>query len=375
MKVHASRGDRITYNGNMDFADDDFRYTKAFSDYGVNPFQLTPEQGAELLKMLVPEGRIELAAALDDWAYVKKLKKGLWTQTAFVPNGVSDGEWGKLLTMTKLIDPDPLRNRIRDAVMGWDAANLRTIAEEIDPALHPAQTVNLVATHCWELNGSLGTQAAARFSSQILLKAHRYHPGDFQINFNLGVYLIVAKLHSEALPYSTAAIALRPNSAIAWLYLGNVYSALKRDPDAIAAYRRLVELAPNAWPFLSEVASALERQGMTERADAEYRKAAELAVKFPAPISLSVLSAWERLALIDGVQSHARNLVTSDPTKLLPWILWGQLMTRHLQTSEFLTELEQLNSHELRYAQVLPLWLKGGTLPDDSPWRLCCGPR
>ena len=72
LNIHAGMGDRLQYNGNQDFAGGHRRYGQAFRDYGTDLFRLTPEQGADLLRKLGGEVEMELAAALDDWAYVRR---------------------------------------------------------------------------------------------------------------------------------------------------------------------------------------------------------------------------------------------------------------------------------------------------------------
>ena len=155
-----------------------------------------------------------------------------------------------LFRLTRLLDPDPMRNRIRDAATRGDYPALAALAEEIDPAVHPAQTVNLLAVYLYWNRDQRGHEDTLR----LLRKAQPHHPGDFQINHNLGFFLNASGLYAEALPYRMAAIAIRPRSAVAWSGLGMAYHGLKRDAEAITAYRRLVELSPNAWFIMSDIA-------------------------------------------------------------------------------------------------------------------------
>jgi serine/threonine protein kinase/Tfp pilus assembly protein PilF len=343
LDIHASMGDKLTSKGNQDFVGADHRYGQAFRDYGTELTQLTPEQGADLLRKLGGPVRVELAAALDNWAYVR------WRLLTGIP--------GESFSITRLLDPDPLRNRVRDAVMHRDLATLRAIAEEFDPAVHPAQTVNLAAVYLGMLIPSAGTTfgelAESRIadSVRLLRKAQPFHAGDFQINHNLAWFLLRSKSAAEAIPYATAAVSLRPKSAAAWLDLAGAFEGLERDAESIAAYRRVVELAPNAWPFLAKVASILEKHGKSDEARAEYRKAAALAVRFPsrasgdnAPDVRDFIPAWERPGLIDEIVSGLRASLVLDPTNPEPRLMLCQLLAETNKTSEFLTELERLTS-------------------------------
>jgi tetratricopeptide (TPR) repeat protein len=342
LHIHASMGDRVTFNGDQDFEAGDRRYTQAFRDYGTDLFQLTPEQGADLLRKLGGEIKMELAAALDDWAYVRRTANYLRGRGTVRWIDVGKDEQGALFRLTKRLDPDPMRNRIRDAAMVGDYAALAALAEEIDPAVHPAQTVNLLGVYLYWNKGQRGLKDMVR----LLRKAQPYHPGDFQINHNLAYFLSASRLHDEALPYCVAALAVRPRSAVAWFDQARVFEALHREADSIVSYRRLVEMSPNAWYFLGNVASMLEKQGKTDEADAEYRKAAALAPKFPAP-HLVFVSRWAKLGLIDEMLPGLRKSLTLDPTDPPTRLLLLQLLARQHKSSEFLTELERLTSGDV----------------------------
>src|SRR5207253_2614829 len=71
-------------------------------------------------------------------------------------------------------------------------------------------------------------------SVAILRQAQQRHPGDFWVNYNLGVAL-VASDPGECIGYFRAAVALRPSSAEAHSALGHSLLDFKHDADAAIA--------------------------------------------------------------------------------------------------------------------------------------------
>ena len=232
LDIHAGMGDNLTPFGDQDFAGADARYARAFRDYGTDLFAMPPEQGAELLQNLGGDVRVDLAAAIDDWGYVRYYLSRMKLDDA-----------ARLFQVTRLLDPDPMRNRIRAIVAAGDRAALGRLAEELDPAVQPIQTLNLVAVYLYWFLGNTGE--GPRAAGQFLQKAQPHHPGEFQINHNLAFFLNRERRYAQALPYSAAAIAVRPRSAAAWQDQAMALEGLGRTADAVAAYRRICALAPN----------------------------------------------------------------------------------------------------------------------------------
>jgi serine/threonine-protein kinase len=274
LDIHAGMGDRVLATGDQDFAGADLRYAQALRDYGTDLSALAPERGAALLRELGGEVTVELAAALDDWAYVG------WVLTKASPkgsgsplgSGATGGEW--LFPITILLDPDPIRSRIRDAAKRRDGTALAAIAGEMEPAAQSAETINLLSVYLFFNN---------RFEDavRVLRAAQPHHPGDFQINHNLAFFLNASGQPGTALPFAMAAIAARPQSSVAWLDAANALKALGREEESYDAFRRVVERSPAAWSRLLPLASRLDRAGKHEAAVAECRRAAAAAARHP----------------------------------------------------------------------------------------------
>ena len=291
-------GDSLGAMGNQDFLGTEARYARAFRDYGTDLSRLAPEQGEALLGELAGEVKVEIAAALDDWAYVG------WGGGFGTPN-----VW--LFSITRLLDPDPTRDRIRDAVRGRDAPALVKLAEGLDPAVHPAQTVNLLSVYLWVV------AHRPELATKLLRASQPHHPGDLQINVNLAYFLNGERRYADALPYGMAAVAVRPRSAVGWRDLAESLAGLGRDDESCAAYRRVAEISPESWTFLLKVGSELEAAGRHEAAVAEYRRAAALAEAHPATgFMVTLARRRERIDLPDEVLSGFRSRVAEQPASV-----------------------------------------------------------
>ena len=137
---------------------------------------------------------------LDDWAYVR----------GFGPDG--ENSLARLLRVTRRLDPDPMRNRIRMR-SPRDREALKKIGDDLDPASQPVQTVNLIAVF---INLYGGSRVYHPDTVDYLMRAQPHHSNDFQINHNIAWTCNQLGRNDEAFLYSLAAIAVRPKSAAAW---------------------------------------------------------------------------------------------------------------------------------------------------------------
>jgi serine/threonine-protein kinase len=261
LEIQASMGDQLMPEGAQDFPGADSRYEQAFRDYGSDIFRISPEEGADLLRTLGGSRTMELAAALDDWAYVR----------SFAPDGTE--RLAHLLNVTRRLDPDPLRNRVRDAITAGDRQRLKAIGDDLDPAGQPIQTVNLIAVF---INLFAGTSAHHPDTIEYLRRAQPHHSGDFQINHNLAWTYNRLGRHEEALIYGMAAIATRPRSAAAWQDRAIALRGLGRNADAADAFRRVIFLSPQCATACTSLGRALSQCGDGAGAIAAWRHATDV---------------------------------------------------------------------------------------------------
>ncbi len=245
LEIQASRGDQIQPDGNQDFAGADTSYFQAFSDYSSNLFESKPDAIADLLRTLGGTRTVELAAALDDWEYV------------MIFSSKHRDLRMNIFQITSRLDPDPVRNQLRKAISTADKPTLIALADKIDPAKHPVQTVNLIAVYMNYFLGQLEYEHVIKY----LLRAQPHHPDDFQINHNLAWTLNRINRFEESIRYCLAAIAIRPKSATAWFMLAGALHGIRQYDEAASAYRRVGTLSPDSAIAFRNLGRILDHQG------------------------------------------------------------------------------------------------------------------
>lgn len=241
----------------------DREYTRAFREFGVDIDEFPAKASVDRLK-----GRsafaVALAGALDDWAYARR--KSLDAR----------GDWERPMAIARGIDPEPLRDRVREAWGANVGDDLLRLADSIDiRAQHPA-TLYLLCRAL--VDKALNVDAALR----VLREAQCLYPDDFNLNFELGLALWRRNDPEEATRFFTAAVAIRPRSPAACNNLGNCLLDRKKLPEAIDLLRKAIELDPEfALPYFN-LGNALKLQEKVGDAIVAYGKAVELDSKFAA---------------------------------------------------------------------------------------------
>src|SRR5262249_7482742 len=142
--------------------------------------------------------------------------------------------WKPLAEVARLADPDPWRNRLRDALLSADRDRtlLRELGDTADLAAQPPESL----WHLYLLLIRHDPGGATAF----LVKAQRPPPDSIALNSALGS----AFRHGfgspwrpdEAVRFHAAAIALAPRSPGMHYNLGLALADLGRDDEAIAAF-------------------------------------------------------------------------------------------------------------------------------------------
>jgi probable HAF family extracellular repeat protein len=232
----------------------DRRYGEAFRDYGIDVETLSPEVVAS--RMPAGPVREEMIAALDDWM---RIRRGMHNK--------DDSDWKRLLAAARAADPDPWRNRVREA---WERGNRKALGDLASSApfdrLHPCDVLLLEA--------DLDTDRAVA----VLREAQRRRPGDFWLNHALGMRLLglpPARI-DEALGYLRTAAALRPESPAAILNGGQALQQADRTIEAIAAYEQAIRLKPDYAMAYSNLGGVLSDAGRFDEAIRACREAIRL---------------------------------------------------------------------------------------------------
>ena len=110
----------------------------------------------------------------------------------------------------------------------------------------------------------------ARDIFQIILSAD---PENGEAMFFIGLVFHMEKQSKAGLPWMLRGVAKLPGASQLHYNLGKVYSDLQRYPEAIAAYRRALQINPKNIEAQCNVGGMLEHNGEYSQAIAAYRKA------------------------------------------------------------------------------------------------------
>jgi tetratricopeptide (TPR) repeat protein len=288
--------DFLVNERDSDAPDTDAAYAQAFRAYGLDVEGSGPAEAGEWIRRR--SIRVELAAALDDWALVRRKDRGR-----------DDPSWRPLQALARAADPDPLRSQVRQALESGDGAQL-------EAAANAAAGADLSATTLLVLWLALRDVDLSEKAVALLREAQRHYPGDFWINYDLAQSLMRSgqKHHlEEAIRFATVALALRPHDSALHNNLGNALRKLGRWDEAAGAYRRAIELDPNPTRragYHYNVAKTLQDKGDRDGTLAAYREALRLMSDYPeAHTNLgNALRAWGD---IDGAIAEYREALAT----------------------------------------------------------------
>jgi serine/threonine-protein kinase len=222
----------------------DPKYARAFQDYGIDIDSTNEEIIVQ--ELAASAIRNKLALALSNWALARRTSR---------KPGARD--WKALLTISRWADPDPLRDRVRQALEYEDANALSELASAEYVQTLPVVTLHLLGRELYVIGQ--GEKALA-----LLQKARRQYPGDFWINFGLAYCLAHAKPPrlDDAIRFYTVAVTLRPQSPGAHLNLGAALSD-KGDhlEEAVAEIAQAIRLKPDFAAAHARLEAALANQG------------------------------------------------------------------------------------------------------------------
>jgi serine/threonine-protein kinase len=295
----------------------DAAYAEAFRDAGIDV--AAPAEVGAALRTRPAATRVALAAALDDWAAVRR-------DTRRDRAGAH-----RLTEAAQVVDPDPGRGKLRAALEEPDRearlAALRALAKSERLDEMGAVSLDL-------LGNGLSRAGDAAAAETVLRAAQRRHPGDVWVNHDLGSVLGKRGRYQESIRYFMAARALRPETAknlagylqaagetneailvlqdLVGLRPKNLYSPVvlggmlliqgraqegrKVLDAAVAALREAIRLRPDDATAHAYLGLALRHQRKLDEAAAALRKAVELAPDY----------AWahERLGIALGEQGR-----------------------------------------------------------------------
>jgi serine/threonine-protein kinase len=271
-------------------------YATAFREAGIDVAALPPAEAGAKIKARPTTVAVALSAAVDYWAKVRRQL------------GDTSGAQ-KLAQVASTADPDPWRNKFRDALNSPEnqkrLAALRALAgsapfDELSPI-----SLNL-------LGGALLVAGDPQRAEGVLLRAQRRYPGDVWLNYNLAQCLHKLTRYEAAIRYYTAARAIRPEVAHE---LAHALNYKGESDEAIAVFQDLVRLRPGNRRHLLCLGKALQDRGRTREA-AEALDAAITALREDirqrpndSGTRINLGSALEKRGKLDAAIAEFRELI------------------------------------------------------------------
>ncbi len=234
-------------------------YQRAFRDYGLDVTAGSVEEVAQ--RMLVSKIAPELVAGLDSWA------KGGRPPTDLPSQDLRR----RVLTIASMIDQDPLRRRMREAVLQEDLQALQNMTEL---EKQPEASIVMLAE-------SLDQLGDTNRAADVLLQAQLRFRKSFRIQHRLSLLLLNTSPQrpAEALRFAQAAVVMRPSSPGVFNNLGVCLHATGNTQEAVAAYRVGLEVGGENYRWSGihvNLGRALSELAEFSEAEKHFRRALEL---------------------------------------------------------------------------------------------------
>jgi len=250
-RLEAIRLNRSTLvHGHYDNAGADRDYQSAFKGAGFDLFGDRPESVIEQIKGSPIHDAFILA--MDDWS----------------ARIIEPVRLSKLLRILRTSDPDPWRDQARNPATWGDKAVMAKLADSA-PENAPVQLLIIVGQRLEQAGGD---------GVRLLKKVQHQHPADFWANLAVA-QVVLDRSPGEAGGYYRAAIAARPEAAIAYYGMGE---ALMRGGwnEGIDYYRKAISLDPQYAAAYEALGEALVNTGDVDRAVSCFRTALKIDPQF-----------------------------------------------------------------------------------------------
>jgi len=298
-------------------------YVEAFQWYGLDLDNLNPLEAGE--RMHLCSIRMQMAAALDDWAGVRK------------GNNVSG--WKHLVVIARVADPDPWRNRLRDTLENEREKRDPRALEELAASARGDELAPATAVLLAEI--ARGTPAA-KPTLKVLQELQQRHPADFWVSHTLGYGLheLQPPHLEEAIRYLTAAVALRPQSPGAHVNLARALHDKAQMDEAIAEYREAIRLKKDHAGAHRNLGNALDKNGQLDEAIAEHQEAIRLN-KDDADAHLSLGIALYDKKDVNGAIQEYRKAIDLDPKHAFAHNNLGNALLQKGRLDEAIAEYQE----------------------------------
>jgi serine/threonine-protein kinase len=223
-------------------------YAAIFHDAGIVPDGASAQEAASKIQSRRPTVAQALVTALDDWASVRRAERG------------DEAAAGRLLTVARLADPDPWRDRLRAALAqsrGKDRLKaLQSLAGSARVDELPAVSLDLLGV-------SLLDEGEPQMAADLLRQAQRAHPRDGWLKYNLARALEKVGRTEEAIRYLMAARTIHPATAHE---LAHMLENRGETDEAYGIFQDLVRLRPTEARHQVCLGRALKNYGLASEA-------------------------------------------------------------------------------------------------------------
>jgi serine/threonine-protein kinase len=263
----------------------DREYEMAFGEAGLGGLQDAPAEVAA--RVAASPIRKALVAALDDWAVST--------------NDPPRRQW--IMDLARGADPDPggWRDRVRDPALGRD-----DLAKLAEAAAAQNQSVQLLVALAQRM------QTERNDPSEFLRRVQRQYPGDFWACFTLADALL-AKKPDESIRYYQAALAIRPDTAVAHHNVGRALAYDNRIDEAIEHFREAIRLEPTYSHAVGNLGKALAMKGQNAEALELGRRAVALDER-SARNHANLAGVLDDLGRTEGAIDEFRRAIALDPS-------------------------------------------------------------
>jgi tetratricopeptide (TPR) repeat protein len=242
----------------------------------------------------------------------------------------------RLLDLAQRTDPDPQwGDRFRAPGVWGDQEALRRLAAEVQQRLAgeasengpPTPLVVLLAKKLGRKDGQ---------AEPLLRAAQGGHPEDFWLNFALGEALRERK-PAEAVGFYRAALATRPTVATVHLEVGMALRRQGQLDEAMAEFRRAIELDSKWSPDHYMLGRCWEARGRLDEAMAEFRRAIELDPR-EARAHDMLGRCWEARGRLDEAMAEYRRAIELNPRGATAHFMLGRCWQSRGELDEAMAE-------------------------------------
>jgi tetratricopeptide (TPR) repeat protein len=331
---------------------------QAFRDFGIDVEALRAEDAAGRIR--ARSNPDEITVFLDEWAILRS-RKSAWDD---LDEAARDA--ARLLSVVRLVDPDPWRNSLRGARL--DVLR-RAVADRQSLEQQPPRSFLLLAKSLIPVQ--MGDQQDYDAADSVLRLAWKKSPNDFWINYQLARTARAVKggvPNWERIRYASVAVALRPNNAWVRESLGDALASVeslrpgfmwsKNEAKpwywniekitsefldySIEEYRTAVQTMPDEGHLHQALGRALvHKKGRADEAMTEYRRAIDAC---PSDDDLR----WEfALSLVQlGKNEEVIDYLKNSVTGKMRYMLLGHLLRKAGKRDAAFAAFEQSLLHE-----------------------------